>query len=188
MDAKRERLLTLLREKSYQRRTEPPFFRLASGKESPFYINCRPVTFSAEGLALIGEIVFEMVQDLPITAVGGLTMGADPLSHAVALISFLKGRPLQSFSVRKMVKEYGTGGQVAGAVTTGDPVVVLEDVVTTGGSTLQAVAAARDFGLQVLKVIALVDRQEGGRENIMAVIPDFQAVFTLADLSGGPLA
>ncbi len=183
MDARRDRLLALLREKSYQYRSQPPLFRLASGKESPFYINCRPVTFSAEGLALVGEIIFGMIQDRGIAAVGGLTMGADPLAHATALVSFLKGRPVQSFSVRKMTKTYGTGGQVAGATAPGDRVAVLEDVVTTGGSALQAVAAARDFGLEVVQVIALVDRQEGGGESIAAVVPDFQAIFTLAELA-----
>jgi len=109
-------------------------------------------------------------------------MGADPLAHATALVSWQQGRPLNAFSVRKVTKAYGTGGLVVGDVKPGDRIVVLEDVVTTGGSALKAVAAARDFGLEVVGVIILVDRQEGGREAVAAAVPWVEAVFTLADL------
>jgi orotate phosphoribosyltransferase len=114
--------------------------------------------------------------------VGGLTLGADPIAHAVALTSFLKGRPLNAFSVRKQAKEHGAGGLLVGDVQPGDRVVILEDVITTGASTLKAIAAARDFGLQVVKVLILVDRQEGGREAVAAAVPQVEALFTLADL------
>ena len=145
-------------------------------------MDARPVTHNARGLALIGDIVFEMVKDLDIQAVGGLTLGADPMAHAVALTSYLKGRPINAFSVRKEAKGHGTGGQVVGDVQPGDKVVILEDVITTGGSTLKAVAAARDFGLQVVKVLVLVDREEGGREAVEKMGLPVQAVFTLSDL------
>jgi len=179
MDQKRQELLQLLKEKSYKYRPEQPF-KLASGRESPYYVDCRPTTHNARGLALIGEIVFGMVKDLEVQAVGGLTMGADPIAHAVALTSYLKGRPLNAFSVRKSSKEHGTGGVVVGDAKPGDKVVIVEDVITTGGSTIQAISAAREFGLKVVKVLVLVDREEGGREAVENLGLPVEAVFILS--------
>jgi orotate phosphoribosyltransferase len=184
MNRTKARLLRLLQEKSFRCRPEPPF-RLASGRESPYYVDCRPVTHSAEGLALIGEILFDLIKDQEVQAVGGLTMGADPLAHALALVSYQKGKPVNAFSVRKFHKDYGAGGRIVGPVQPGERVVVLEDVVTTGGSALAAVKAARDFGLEVVQVIILVDRQEGGRQAVEEQVPRVQAVFTLSQLKGG---
>ncbi len=182
MDERRQHLLALLRKKSFRYSPDKPF-TLASGRQSPYYVDCRPVTHSAEGLALIGEILFELVKDLEVQAAGGLTMGADPMAHALALVSFQKGKPIDSFSVRKFPKDYGAGGLIVGAVQPGNRVVILEDVVTTGASALKAVAAARAFGLQVTGVIVLVDRQEGGREEIEKVIKPVTPVFTLTQLN-----
>ncbi|RJR32670.1 MAG: orotate phosphoribosyltransferase [Deltaproteobacteria bacterium] len=184
MDKKKQQLLELLKEKSYRYSPDRPF-KLASGRESPYYIDCRPVTHSAQGLALIGEIIFDLVQDLEIQAIGGLTMGADPIAHAVALTSYQQGRPINAFSVRKEPKGHGAGGQVVGDVKPGERVVIVEDVITTGGSTLKAVNAARDFGLQIVKVLILVDREEGGREAVAAVAPEVEAVFRLGELKDG---
>ena len=181
MEAKRPQLLQLLREKSFRYRPDKPF-KLASGRESPYYVDCRPTTFSAQGLALIGEIFFQQVRDLGVDAVGGLTMGADPIAHAVALTSYLKGKPINSFSVRKARKEHGTGGLLVGAVQPGDRALIVEDVTTTGASTLKAVAAARDFGLQVVQVLILVDREEGGREAVAQAVPQVQAIFRISEL------
>ena len=181
MKTYRESLLQLLREKSFRYSPDKPF-KLVSGRVSPYYIDCRPTTHNAEGLFLIGEIFWEMLRDLEVDAVGGLTMGADPIAHAVALTSFLKGRPVNAFSVRKSPKEHGTGGLVVGDVKPGDKVVILEDVITTGASTLKAIVAARDFGLEVIRVLILVDRQEGGREAVAAVSPGVEVVFTLGAL------
>jgi orotate phosphoribosyltransferase len=181
MVEKRQELLKLLQEKSFRYRTDPPF-KLASGRESPYYIDCRPTTHNARGLFLIGEIFWEMLRELEVDAVGGLTMGADPIAQAVALTSYLKGRPVNAFSVRKSPKEHGAGGLVVGDVKSGDRVVIVEDVITTGGSTLKAIAGARDFGLEVIKVLILVDRQEGGREAVAAAVPGVEAVFTLEEL------
>ncbi len=186
MEQKKARLLALLQERSFRYRPDPPF-KLASGRESPYYVDCRPVTHSAEGLALMGEIIFDLIQDQQVRAVGGLTMGADPLAHAVSLVSYQKGKPVDAFSVRKFQKNHGTGGRIVGPVQPGERVVVLEDVVTTGGSALAAVKAAREFGLMVVQVIILVDREEGGREAIEEQVSRVTAVFTLSQLTnGGP--
>jgi orotate phosphoribosyltransferase len=180
----RQRLLKLLKEKSFRYSPEHPF-QLASGRESPYYIDCRPTTFSAQGLALIGEICFRMLRDLEVDAIGGLTLGADPIAHAVALTSFLKGKPINSFSVRKEEKQHGTGGLVVGAARPGDRVVIAEDVITTGGSAIRALAAAREFGLEVVLVLVLVDREEGGRQAVEELGSRVEAVFTLEELKKG---
>ena len=181
MDQARRQLLELLREKSFRYSPDKPF-KLVSGRESPYYIDCRPTTHNAQGLALIGEIFFELIRDLKVNAIGGLTMGADPIAHATALTSYQQGSPINAFSVRQRPKGHGTGGLLVGDVTPGDRVVVVEDVVTTGGSALKAVAAARDFGLTVVKVLILVDRQEGGKEAVEQEVPEVEAVFTISDL------
>ena len=181
MKTYRESLRQLLREKSFRYSPDQPF-KLVSGRLSPYYIDCRPTTHSAEGLFLIGEIFWELLRDLEVAAVGGLTMGADPMAHAIALTSYLKGKPINAFSVRKSRKEHGTGGLVVGDVKPGDQVVILEDVITTGTSTLKAIAAARDFGLEVIGVLILVDRQEGGREAVASQAPQVQTLFTLEEL------
>jgi orotate phosphoribosyltransferase len=179
MDQKRRELLEILKEKSYRYSPDKPF-KLASGRESPYYVDCRPTTHNARGLALIGKIVYEMIKDLEVNAVGGLTMGADPIAHAVALTSYLKGKPINAFSVRKEAKEHGTGGLVVGDVRPGDKVVIVEDVITTGGSTLKAISAARGFGLEVVKVLILVDREEGGCQTVAQLVPEVEAVFTIS--------
>lgn len=181
MMALRQQLRQLLQEKSFRYSPDQPF-KLASGRESPYYVDARPVTHNAQGLFLIGEIFFDLIRGLDVQAIGGLTLGADPIAHAVALTSFLKGRPINAFSVRKEAKGHGTGGLVVGDVKPGERVVIVEDVITTGGSTLKALKAVRDFGLEVAQVLILVDREEGGREAVAAVAPRVQAVFTMADL------
>ena len=178
---KKAELLSLLKEKSFQYSPDKPF-KLTSGRESPFYVDCRLVTHNAQGLALIGEIFFEMIKDLEVEAIGGLTMGADPIAHATALMSYLKGRPVNAFSVRKQPKEHGARKLVEGDVRPGDRVVIVEDVITTGKSTLQAVAAARDFGLEVVKVLILVDREEGGKEAVEELVSRVEAVFSVSAL------
>ena len=183
MEARRQRLLALLLDKSFRYRTDPPF-TLASGKTSPYYVDCKPTTNNAEGMALIGELVFERVKDLEIKAVGGLTMGADPIAHAAALTGFLRGKPINSFSVRKAAKDHGFLKEhgVEGDVYPGDRVVILEDVITTGNSTIHAIQAARAFGLEIVKVVALLDREGEGRQNIREYVPEVEALFTLSEL------
>jgi orotate phosphoribosyltransferase len=160
----RGRLLELLRTLSYEKRE----VTLASGQKSDFYIDCKQAVLGAEGHFLVGWLFGRVIAERApeVEAVGGLTMGADPLASATATMSYLAGRPLHAFYVRKEAKGHGTGQWLEGAksLRPGMPVAILEDVVTTGGSALKAIARAREFGLEVKLIVGLVDREEGGRE------------------------
>jgi len=160
------RLLTLLAERSARQ----GHFTLASGRESTLYIDARLTTMSPDGLALIGPLALKALQDAKwnITAVGGLTLGADPLSYAISYASASTSQPLRAFTVRKEAKLHGTGKLIEGPFQTGDRVAVIEDVITTGGSALRAIQAIRSAGGVICGVLALVDREEGGREAIQA--------------------
>jgi len=158
-------------------------FKLAHGGTSQFYFNCKRVTLDPEGQYLIGNLVFDAVKDLQINAIGGLTLGADPIANATAYSSWLRGQPIQSFIVRKGRKDHGIIAAIEGKVKAGDRVVVVDDVVTTGGSTLQAVSACKEAGLVIVGAITLVDRQEmNGRENIEKRVPHFKALITRDDV------
>ncbi|MGO9375006.1 MAG: orotate phosphoribosyltransferase [Syntrophobacteraceae bacterium] len=174
----RNRLLELILEYTFQY-SETPVFKLAHGGTSRFYFNCKRITLDPEGQYLVGNLVFDAVKDLGISAIGGLTLGADPIANATAYSSWLRGRPIQSFIVRKTSKDHGIIAAIEGKIKAGDRVAVVDDVVTTGGSTLQAISACRQAGLEIVGVLALVDRQEmNGRENIEKQIPNFKALFT----------
>lgn len=173
----KKRLGKIILERSFKYRDDPPF-TLASGRQSNFYFNCKPTTLDPEGMNLIGEVVFEMLRDAPVTAAGGLTLGADPIANALAVISFQRGKPIKSFIVRKDVKDHGTKSAIEGNVAAGERVVIIDDVITTGGSTITAIEQARRAGLAVDRVITLIDREEGGRENILQHADCVQSVFT----------
>jgi orotate phosphoribosyltransferase len=170
-DRHRARLLDLLRRLSYEERE----VTLKSGRKSNFYIDCRQTVLSAEGHFLVGWLFGQILaeQAPEVEAVGGVTMGADPLASAVSTLSYLGRRPLPAFYVRKEPKGHGTGQWIEGTklLRTGMPVAILEDVVTTGGSALSAIAHAREFGLDVRLTIGLVDREEGGREALEKEAP-----------------
>jgi len=178
---RKKRLGDIILERSFQYREDPPFV-LASGKTSFYYFNCKPTTLDPEGMNLIGHILFDMLRESDITAAGGLTLGADPLANALSVISFQRGKPLKSFIVRKESKDHGTRGKIEGNVKAGEKVAVLDDVITTGASTINAIEGARAAGLEVERVIALIDREEEGRKNIEALIPRVDAVFTRTEL------
>lgn len=174
----KERLKELILEHAF-RFSETPSFKLVHGGVSQFYFNCKRVTLDPEGQYLIGNLIFDSLQGLRVQAVGGLTLGADPIADATAYTSWLKGQPIQAFVVRKKPKEHGTESLIEGKVEAGDRVVVVDDVVTTGGSTLQAIAACRKAGLDVVKAVVLVDRQEmNGRESILSEVPELEALVT----------
>jgi orotate phosphoribosyltransferase len=160
----RERLLRLFVERSFQEGD----FVLASGRQSRFYIDCRTTTMHAEGQVLLGEVGADTIEaaGLEPDLIGGLTMGADPIAYAIAGETWRRGRPIHAFSVRKRPKRHGTGRRIEGCFEQGARVIVVEDVITTGGSALQACEAVRQEGGTVLSVLAAVDRQEGGREAI----------------------
>jgi orotate phosphoribosyltransferase len=167
----RARLLELLTRLSYEQRE----VTLSSGLKSNFYIDCKQTVLGAEGHFLVGSLFCRLIQEHApqVEAVGGLTMGADPLASAVSTISYLSGRPLQAFYVRKEAKGHGTGQWLEGikSLRPGMPVAILEDVVTTGGSAMKAIARAREFGLEVALTVGLVDREEGGREALEKEAP-----------------
>ncbi len=162
----RERLLELLRERSL----ELGSFVLASGAKSDYYVDCRRTTMHAEGQVLIGQLGYELLRSsgLDPHVVGGLTMGADPVSYAIAYTSWLAGEPVHAFSVRKQAKEHGRGKRIEGSFEAGQRVVVIEDVITSGGSALSACEAVEAEGGEVLGVLAILDRESGGREAIEA--------------------
>lgn len=147
-------------------------FTLASGRKSDFYVDCRVTTMDCRGAILVGEVAFEAVEktlassELNPDAIGGMTMGADPISLAIAMESSRRGQPLQMFSVRKEAKKYGTGKRVEGNFHSGNTVILVEDTATTGGSTLKAMDAIEAEGGKVAFVLILVDRQEGAKEVI----------------------
>ncbi len=175
------RLAEIIIKKSFKYRDNPPF-TLASGKTSNYYFNCKPTTLDPEGMNLIGEILFCMLADSEATASGGLTLGADPLANALSVISYQKGKPIKSFIVRKDVKDHGTKSAVEGDVQSSETVVILDDVITTGGSTITAIERAREAGLVVERVIALIDREEGGKENILQHVERVEAVLKRSEV------
>jgi orotate phosphoribosyltransferase len=157
-------LIALLAERSAKRGR----FKLASGKESDFYVDARLTTMSPDGLALIGPLALSVLRETGwrIDAVGGLTLGADPISYAISYASASSDHPLRAFTVRKEAKAHGTGKLLEGPVREGDRVAIIEDVITTGGSALRAIEAVRSAKASVTGVLALVDREEGGRQAI----------------------
>jgi orotate phosphoribosyltransferase len=176
----RARLLELLRTRSFARKR----VTLASGAESDFFIDCKQTVLTAEGHALVGELMFAALAKLPACdAVAGVELGGCPLASAVAQTSFRRGAAKDALYVRKEAKDHGSRRLVEGntGLAKGAKVAILEDVVTTGGSTLKAVAKLRDEGLEVVGVVVLVDRAEGGREAIEGAKLPFVALYTRAD-------
>jgi len=181
MLAMKQELTQILCKKSFKF-SEEPIFKLVSGEMSRFYINCKPTVLSPRGMYLAGHLIFDEIEDTAPDAVGGLTFGADPISVATAFVSEIKGKPFKAFSIRKEQKSHGIIKWVEGDLNAEDRVVILEDVVTTGGSTIKAIERARSEGLNVIKVVALVDRQEGGVEHIRKYVPDVSSIITRENL------
>lgn len=181
----KRRLAKILVERSYKEGD----FLLASGRRSDYYFDCRVTALHAEGSELIGNLFFEAVSEIiasgtPVKGVGGMTMGADPLVSATTVVSSQKGQPLNGLLVRKESKGHGTNQFVEGLANfeAGDPVVVLEDVVTTGGSLLKACQRIESAGLKIVAVCCILDREEGGREKLKEAGYEFKALFTRREL------
>ena len=177
----KQELIRILCEKSFKYSQEPSF-KLVSGKISHFYVNCKPTTMSPRGMFLVGHLVFDAIKDLKPDGIGGLTFGADPVAVATAFVSELKAIPVNAFSIRKTQKDHGIVKWIEGDMNPGQRVVIIDDVVTTGGSTIKAIERARSEGLEVVKTVILVDRQEGGLENIREHVKDVTAIITRDDL------
>jgi orotate phosphoribosyltransferase len=173
----KDRLVRLIHDKAFKY-SEEPIFKLVSGRMSNYYFNCKTVTLHPEGMYLIGNIVFDMIRDSGAWGIGGLTLGADPIADAVAYTSYIRNRPIEAFVIRKSAKAHGTMQWIEGNMSAGDKVAIVDDVITTGKSTIEAITKAKEGGLEVVKVIALVDRQEGGRENIEALGHKVETIVT----------
>ncbi|MFC1896750.1 orotate phosphoribosyltransferase [Thermodesulfobacteriota bacterium] len=159
-----------------------PRFRLVSGKLSDFYVDCKPTIMHPRGMFLVGNLVLDAIDPLKPHGVGGVTFGADPIAMATAFASELRGSPVKAFSIRKEQKDHGTTKWIEGDMHPGERVAIVDDVVTTGGSTIRAVQRARSGGLEVVKVVILVDRQEGGMEKIREQVADVSSIVTRKEL------
>ncbi len=157
-------------------------FTLASGRKSNYYINGKMTTLDARGAYLVARTFLAMIADDVPHAVGGLTLGADPIVGAMLSLAGLEDLPLRGFIVRKQSKDHGTRSLVEGTLHEGDRAVIVEDVVTTGGSSLQAIAAVRAMGCEVRRVVAVVDREEGGKAALEAEGCRLEAIFTANEL------
>ena len=176
----REELLKMLREDAYRKGE----FKLSSGRTSEHYVNCKPVTLSGKGIALVSPMLLECVEDDSV-AVGGLTLGADPLVTGVSQSAWFHDRNLDALIVRKEAKGHGTGAWIEGPLPPeGSVVTVLEDVITTGGSAIKAATRLRDAGYVVNRVLSIVDRQENGEadEFMESVGLELYSLFSLVEL------
>lgn len=175
-----ERLVQLLATRSARRGQ----FVLASGRSSTLYIDARLTTMSPEGLVLIGALGLAAIDgaNWDVNAVGGLTLGADPVAYAISYASATTARPVRAFTVRKEAKAHGAGKLIEGPFERGDRVAIIEDVITSGGSALKAIEAVRGGGGTVVGVLALVDREEGGREAIERLGTPVRALVRAAEI------
>ena len=155
-------------------------FTLASGKQSNYYINSKKALFNAEAIWFLGDVLFELTRDMDIQAIGGLEVGAIPMATAAAMRFHEEGRRIEGFYVRKQAKGHGSKELVEGIVRAGDRVAVVDDVLTTGGSVLQAIAEIERLGAQVVAVICIVDRLQGARETLTPRYP-YLPIFTIRD-------
>lgn len=161
-------------------------FTLASGKTSTYYLDGKQVTLDPQGAMLIGQGLLALLGDDLPHAVGGMSIGADPITGAVVTIAGVQGKAVRGFLVRKEAKGHGTNRYVEGPVQPGERVAIVEDVVTTGGSSLLAIQRCEEFGLEIARVLAIVDRMQGGREAFEKAGYRFDALFTIRDFGIEP--
>ena len=182
--AAREELIQLVKEKAVRFGE----FTLTSGRKSHYYIDAKQVTLDPRGARLIGEAILDLLEatwGLP-DAVGGMAVGADPITGAVVTMAGIRGKPVLGFLVRREAKGHGTQRFLEGPVVPGQKAVIVEDVITTGGSALAAASRAKEFGLNVVGVVGIIDRLEGGREAIAAAGLPCQSLLTIRDLGIEP--
>lgn len=180
--AKRARLIDIIKARSFQ---EGPEMRLASGKLSTFYFNMKPTMLDSEGAHLIASLILDQLDGVEADLIGGLEMGAVPIAASVTAVAHARGRKLPAFFVRKQAKEHGTKSLIEGLARdetmAGKRVVIVEDVTTTGGSAIKAAEAIRESGATIVRVITIVDRQDGADNAFKAANMDFQPLLTLAN-------
>ncbi|MEM7203826.1 MAG: orotate phosphoribosyltransferase [Planctomycetota bacterium] len=182
VDAARKRLCELVRERAFRDGLD---IVLSSGKRSDFYINGKRVTLDPEGLWLLARLMLVELEAFPdVTAVGGLTLGADPMAAAISALSYETQRPLRAFLVRKEAKGHGTGSRIEGELSAGDKVAILEDTVTTGASARRAIEAVLEVGAVPAVLLALADREDSDADELRRELP-FVPLVRLRDLRGG---
>lgn len=174
----RNRLLELIKEEAVFKGD----YTLSSGKKSSYYIDLRLITMSAEGAYLIANILFDELKEEKIDAIGGLTLGADPIAAAYAAISFMRGKPASAFIIRKEEKKHGKGKLIEGPLKKGARVVVVDDVATSGGSLIKGIDAVEREGCKVVKVMCIVDRSEGASSELAKMGHPLHALYNLKDL------
>ena len=179
----RQALIALVRERALKFGD----FTLTSGKKASYYLDGKQVTLDPAGARLVAEGILEMLDaDAMPAAIGGMSIGADPITAAVVTMSAVRGTPISGFMVRRQAKGHGTNQYIEGPVQPGDEVVIVEDVVTTGGSSLAAIERAEQFGLKVGRVIAIIDRVEGGAEAFAARGHKFSSLLSIRDFGIEP--
>jgi orotate phosphoribosyltransferase len=156
-------------------------FTLASGKKAKYYLDCRQITLDARGAQLIGAGMLELLSPKMPDLVGGMAIGADPITAAILTLAGIENKPLRGVMVRKEPKQHGTGKLVEGPFASGESIAIVEDVVTTGGSSLLAIERCEEVGLKVQRVLAIIDRLEGGREAFAARGYELTTLFTIKD-------
>ena len=180
----RQRLLTKLRG-SFVYNTEP-IFTLSSGRKSHFYIDCKKVTLDSEGAFLVGQLILDAISNLEVDAIGGMTLGADPIATAVSVLSYGEQRTIPAFIIRKEPKPFvpsgGPQAYIEGILPMKARVVVVDDVLTAGRATERTINVLKGAGCTVIKVIALVDRKEGGRQHLESLGYTVESLFTVEDL------
>lgn len=177
----REALEQLIREKALSFGD----FTLASGKKANYYLDCRQITLDAQGARLVGEGLLDLLADDLPDLVGGMAIGADPITAAILTLAGIRNLPLRGVMVRKEAKAHGTGRHVEGPFQKGETIAIVEDVVTTGGSSLLAIERCEAVGLKVQRVLAIIDRLEGGREAFAARGYELTTLFTVRDFGIG---
>ena len=184
MDNKeKDKIIELIKHRSFEK-SDTPSFLLSSGMRSRYYFNLRNITMAPEGQVLIGTLVYNKIQELNLKpkGIGGLTMGADPISIATAYTSFLRESPIEAFIIRKEPKEHGLKLQIEGNVEKNDKVIIVDDVITTGASIIKAMKISREYGLDILGAIVLLDRcEENGKENVEAEGITLHSILTIED-------
>jgi orotate phosphoribosyltransferase len=173
----REALQQLIRDKALKFGE----FTLASGKKANFYLDCRQITLDAQGVRLVGAGMLELLKPNLPALVGGMAIGADPITAAILTLAGVGNLPLRGVMVRKEPKQHGTGKTVEGPFQSGESIAIVEDVVTTGGSSLLAIERCEEVGLKVTRVLAIIDRLEGGREAFAARGYELTTLFTIRD-------